>query len=561
MPTAPAKTKPLPKTPSEVTANEVKALIRARNPIIWIQTREEPRVERFLMEAIAKAGYIPYTWDVGEGLTVDPTRPPLPTLAALEATLEKIKEASMVLAPLPGAPPESDLRKRIVWIMRDMPAWITGNAQARALRKLRNLARRLPGTPRETAQVIIVLSPQADIPPELNDHVAVVKWPLPDRVEIARSFDACVANQPTLTVTRAVREAAIDAAVGLSDEQAMSCFARTMSNRRIDPKVIANEKKRIVARDGLIEWHDPIPEGLSAVGGLNELKGWLIEREDAFGEEARKYGLPMPKGAMLVGISGCGKSLTSKTIATAWSRPLLRIDLGALKGGVVGKSEGNLRNAFETIGAIGRCVVWFDEIEKALQGAMGGSRDGGVSADQLGYVLKWMDDNKGEAFVIATANDIRAILDNCPELLRKGRFDEIFFVDLPNLSERVEILKITLRHFKRDNLKLDLNKIASNADKFTGSEVASLVSSAMYAAFADGKREITTNDLLKVAKKVVPLSKTAGDKIDELRRWVNAGNARRATSLEEKPATVARIQREIREVDFTEDEDETEDAE
>jgi hypothetical protein len=550
------------RTKGEEAAGEVKALIRARNPLIWIVTREESRVERFLYEAVAAAGYLPYTWDVAEGVTYRMDQPPVTAQASLQAALDKIKEASLVAEPLPGVLP--DPRKRAVWILRDLPVWISGAGGAMNLRKMRNLAKRLSRTPSEVAQVMIVLSPHGEIPPELADHATVIKWPLPDREEITRIFDTCTQGKE-LGLTPTQRTGAIDAAVGLSSEEVMACFARSMTRKRIDPKIIAAEKKRIVARDGYIEWYDPIPEGLNAVGGLGELKEWLGQRASAFSEAARAYGLLPPKGVMLVGYSGCGKSLTAKAIATAWNMPLLRIDLGSLKGGTVGSSERALRNVFETIAAIGRCVVWFDEIEKALAGGLSGARDAGVSADQLGAILQWMQERKGEAFVVATANDIEVILQNAPELLRKGRFDEIFFVDLPNLSERPEIVKAALRASipaaRLPGLKIDLKKVAAATDKFTGAEVASLVPDAMISAFADDAREITTNDLLKVAKKIVPLSKTAGEKFATLRKWLDGGNARRASFPEDKPAPVARVQHETRQLDIIEDEDETEETE
>ena len=279
-----------------------------------------------------------------------------------------------------------------------------------------------------------------------------------------------------------------------------------------------------------------IPGGLDAVGGLDNLKAWLTARRLAYSAKAREYGLPAPKGALLAGVPGCGKSLTAKAIATAWGVPLLRVDLGALKSKFVGESEGNLRKAFRVIEAIGRCVVWFDEIEKALQGASSGSADGGVSADALGAVLSWMQERQGEAFVIATANDVTGLP---PELLRKGRFDEIWWIDLPTRQERAAILQTALTAHGRSKHRIDVVAVSDACDGFTGSEIAALVPDALFAAFADGGREITTEDLLTAAKTVTPLSKTAAEKIKALRAWAS-GRARPATSTE--PIEVARPQ-------------------
>ena len=265
---------------------------------------------------------------------------------------------------------------------------------------------------------------------------------------------------------------------------------------------------------------------LDAVGGLDNLKIWLQSRRLAYSAKARAYGLPPPKGALLVGVPGCGKSLTAKAIATAWGVPLLRVDLGALKSKFVGESEGNFRKAFRVIEAIGRCVVWLDEIEKALQGATSGSADGGVAADALGTVLSWMQERTGEAFVIATANDVEGLP---PELLRKGRFDDVWFVDLPNEIERDRVLAATLRSYGRAVEKIDVRAVARVCERFSGAELAALVPDALFAAFADNERDITTDDLIAAAKTVVPLSKTAGEKIDRLREWAK-GRARPATS-------------------------------
>lgn len=287
----------------------------------------------------------------------------------------------------------------------------------------------------------------------------------------------------------------------------------------------------------MLEWFDPLPGGIDAVGGLDVLKGWLAQRRLAYSPKARAYGLPSPKGAFLVGPPGTGKSLTAKAIATAWGVPLLRLDMGALKSKFVGDSEANIRKAFATIEAIGRCVVWIDEIEKALAGASDGSADGGVSGDALGAVLNWMQERQGEAFVVATANDVSKLP---PELLRAGRFDAVWFLDLPTLDERAEILNAALNaHGRPPRDPIDAWKVAEASEGFTGSEIAAIVPNAMFAAFSDGEREITKADLLEAARAVVPLSKTAAEKIAALREW-SKGKARPASSPEVSDRGMAR---------------------
>jgi SpoVK/Ycf46/Vps4 family AAA+-type ATPase len=293
--------------------------------------------------------------------------------------------------------------------------------------------------------------------------------------------------------------------------------------------LIANEKKRIIAKDKVLEWHDPLPGGLDDVGGLDLLKRWLISHTAAYSPDARAYGLPLPKGVLLVGVPGCGKTYTAKAFATALACPLVRLDLNALKGKFVGQSEQNLRTAIRVIEALGRVVVWIDEIEKSLQGATSDSADGGVSSDALGTMLSWMQERTSGAFVIATANDVSKLP---PELLRKGRFDEIFFVDAPNATERLDVLKAALRSHKRPADCVDAPaQVVKATEGFTGSEIANLVPEAMFAAYSDGKRQINTDDLIEAARNVVPLTTTAKEKVAALRAWAKE-RARPATSIE-----------------------------
>jgi hypothetical protein len=536
------KTEEAPKTRSQQVAADVSALIRSRSSCLWVVTKEEARVESHLVAAIAAAGYSPRFWDIAQGVVID--NRPVENTNDPGAMLDLITTASKVT--------NAEFKKRGVWILRDLPPWLEGQGGLRTLRAMRNNAKALSRTARDVAQAMIVLSPSAQVPPELSGHATVIEWPLPDRAEIAGMLDNAVEgmrSEMPAGITAAVREAAIDAAVGLSGEEAQACFARSLVQRRIDPAMIAGEKKRVVAQGGLLEWYDPIPEGLGAVGGLDQLKDWLNERKMAFTPKAREYGLPSPKGALLIGVSGCGKSLTAKATATAFDRPLLRLDLGSLKNKYVGGSEANLRKALNIIASVGRCVVWLDEVEKALAGATQGAADGGVSADVLGTLLSWMQERQGEAFVVATANDISGLP---PEFLRKGRFDEVWFIDLPNATERVEVLKAALRTHKRSGVKIDHAKVAAACEQFTGSEIAAIVPDALFLAFADKAREIKTEDLIKAAGRVVPLVKTMPEKIKELRKWAGE-RARPATS----PEKITRVQHERtgRQVDLEEMED------
>lgn len=491
-------------------------------------------MERHLFEAAAAANYTLRTWDTAQGVCKYAGEPERYGDPDISVTLRTIGERGS----------NKGISDRCVWVMRDAPVWFEGLPGAQPMRVLRNLARSLPNAPRDNAQAIIIITPSGNVPPELAAHATVIEWPLPDRAEIASILDAAIEALPDGIKDHAApngtRDAAIDAAVGLTGEEAQACFANSLVQlRKIDPKLISREKRRVIAREKVIEWFDPLPGGIDAVGGLDVLKGWLAQRKQAYTPEARAFGLPAPKGALLVGPPGTGKSLTAKAIATAWGVPLLRLDLGALKSKFVGDSEANIRKAFEVIETIGRCVVWIDEIEKALAGATQGGADGGVSSDALGSILSWMQERQGEAFVLATSNDVEALP---PELLRKGRFDEVWFVDLPTVSERGDIVIAAMAaHGRGANRTVDFVTVADATETFTGSEIAALVPDAMFAAFADGAREITTEDLLTAARSVVPLSKTAAEKITKLREWAK-GRARRASSPQaEKESSSKRV--------------------
>jgi MoxR-like ATPase len=509
-------------TRGQLVAADIAALLRARNPLLWVVTREEARAEGLLFEAAAAANYNAHTWDVAAGpLDFDGTATRgMADYADPGNMLDAISARSKASAP-----------SRDLWIMRDLPIWLDGAMGAQTLRKLRNLARALPSVYRNQAQAIVILTTSATVPPDLAGHATVIEMPLPDRDEIAAILDAAIESLPDEyrndAAPNGTRDAAIDAAVGLTGEEAAGCYARSLvQSKKIDPATVANEKKRIIARERVLEWFDPLPGGLDAVGGLDNLKQWLVKRRDAYSAKARAYGLPAPKGVFLAGVPGCGKSLTAKAVSTFFNCPLLRLDMGALKSKFVGDSVANIRKAFAVIAAIGRCVVWIDEIEKALAGgAPGASADGGVSSDALGAILNWMQERQGEAFVIATANDVASLP---PELLRKGRFDEVFFVDLPTDIERRAILSAALKKNGRPGAAINIARVTATCVDFTGSEIAELVPDAMYAAFADDARELTTDDLLNAAGTVVPLAKTAEEKLKTLREWAK-GRARPAS--------------------------------
>jgi len=508
------------KTAGAQCAGDISALLRARNPLIWCVSREEARTERILLEACAAAGYAPRFWDCANGIS----------------TYDGSTINAGAIDPAAALAAVRDNTERAVWVLRDLPAWLRDPTVTRALR---SLCRSLPMAPRDQARAIIVVTPSAEIPPELAGHAIVVDVPLPDRAEVAQLLDAAIAALPEELRAGAApngqRDAAIDGALGLTAEEAQSTFARSLIvNRRVDPVTVSGEKRRVISRERVLEWFDPLPAGLAGVGGLENLKAWLTQRRAAFSPAARAYGLRAPKGVLLVGVPGCGKSLSAKAIAAAWQMPLLRLDLGALKSKFVGDSEANIRKALKVAETVSPCILWLDEIEKALAGATQGAADGGVSGDALGTILNWMQERAGSVFVVATANDVSKLP---PELLRKGRFDEVFFVDLPTATERAAILHAALREYGRDD-GIDCAPLADMTADFTGAELAALVPDAMFAAFADGARPPTAKDLVDAARVTVPLARTAAERIKALREWAQ-GRARPASIADARPEGAA----------------------
>lgn len=515
---------------------DVTALLRSRSPLLEVVTPEESRAELSLIPAINRAGYIAHTWDMAAGARTSDGTDENSDLGIKDGDPDGLLD---MIRDRRGS--------RDVWILRDFPEWFGGGgAGAITMRRLRNLARPdgLPSKEKDDAQSIIILTPELSVPPQLANHTTVLEFPLPERQQIAELLDDAVnsavqgilANPknklPEDEIERRVRngsdDAAISAAIGLSGEGAQATFAKSLvQHKKLDPATISAEKKRVISRDGLLEWVDPRPGGLANVGGLDEFKAHVLGSATAYTPEARAYGLPSPKGVFLMGVSGCGKSELAKAIGSEFNMPLIRMDLGKLKSKYVGSSEQNLRNALNTIDAIGRCEVWVDEVEKAMAGATGGSNDGGVSADALGTILTWMQERSGDAYVVFTANDVESLP---PELMRKGRFDEVFWVDLPTAPERAAIITATLPKFPKadgttrtaDSLEIELATVVEVTDTFTGAEVAQLVPEALKLAFMDGPREPTTEDLVLAAKRTVPMALSQERKLTELRdKWAS----------------------------------------
>jgi SpoVK/Ycf46/Vps4 family AAA+-type ATPase len=362
------------------------------------------------------------------------------------------------------------------------------------------------------------------LPAELEHEITHVDFSLPDPTRLGAVLDGILKSAKLKNVHEVVKEAALQSALGLTTTEAENAFALSVvETRGIDPKVIAREKARTLKRNGLVEVVEAITS-LDDIGGLGQLKEWLQRRGGAFSASAKAYGLPAPKGLLIVGIPGTGKSLTAKATAGAFGLPLLRLDMGRVFGGIVGQSEANLRSVIQTAEAIAPCVLWIDEIEKGFSGSKSsGSTDGGTSSRVFGSFLSWMQEKDQPVFVVATANDVSKLP---PEFLRKGRFDEMSFVDLPDPQERAQIWDIVIKRHGRRPADFDTVTLSRACEQFTGAEIEAVFIDALHEAYAEG-REPGPKDVLDAMANTVPLAQLMDGQISALRHWAK-GRAREA---------------------------------
>lgn len=489
---------------------EIEELIRARQPLIGIVSPEEARVEAALREVARRLRKPVVTWSCTGGLATDGTAP-----ARTAPTAEPLKALEEVLQQVEPA----------LFVFHDLHPWLN-RQHPTVVRRLREVARAL----KESRKTLILVSPSLDLPPELETETAVIQFPLPGETELAGLLDRVAAEfeahpAVTMDLDAAGRERFAQAARGLTLTEAESALARllvrhTRLGSDLLPELV-HEKRRLIARSGLLEFCETT-ESFATVGGLDGLKGWLRVRERAFTREARDFGLPAPRGMLLLGVQGCGKSLCAKAAAALWQAPLLRFDAGRLFSSLVGSSEENARRAIAVAESIAPAVLWVDEIDKAFAGMRGsGSVDAGTTARVFGTFLTWLAEKQAPVFVAATANDLTHLP---PELLRKGRFDELFFVDLPAEAERREIFAIHLRKRRRQPEAFDLAALAAAADGCSGAEIEQAIINGLCEAFHEG-RKLTDADVLRALQETVPLARTMSESITRLRDWAH-GRAR-----------------------------------
>ena len=486
--------------------DELLLLLRARYPVIYVATLEEERVEQAIATSAQQLNNRSvYTWDFVDGYQGNLNDAGVGRRNPLQA-LEHIEK-------LPESVPA-------LFVLRDYHRFLDDVAIAR---KLRNLSRRF----KSQAKNILLLAPQVQIPDDLAETITVLEFALPD-VETIRAEVTRLLGGLNVRLSPADLDTLVQSCQGLSIERIRRVLARGLAAqgtfRADDIDLVLEEKRQTIRQTQILDFY-PAKEQISEIGGLDNLKDWLLRRGNSFSEKARQYGLPYPRGLLLVGIQGTGKSLTAKAIAHHWHLPLLRLDVGRLFAGLIGESESRTRQMIQISEALAPCILWIDEIDKAFAG-VDGRGDSGTSSRVFGTFITWMAEKTSPVFVVATANNIQALP---PELLRRGRFDEIFFVGLPTQEERKAIYEVHLSRHRAHNLhNYNLERLAYETPNFSGAEIEQAIIEAMHIGFSQD-RDFNTDDILEAASQIVPLARTAQEQVEALQAWAASGKARLAS--------------------------------
>lgn len=490
---------------------EISLLLRAKYPILYIISWEERRIVDALKDVARERRKQLYGWTVTNGIFPldDYQGQPIDS-----ATSDPLRALEFIASSNESA----------IFVLKDFHYYLDeqhGLADYPLIvRRLRDITEGL----KISYKTLIILSPILHFPIELEKDITVLDYSLPTRKELEKSIDLVLKsvrerNDLRIKLDEQSKEKILKAAQGLTCTECENVLARSLvQTRALDIDVILTEKKQIIRRSKILEYFDA-QEDMSLVGGMPLLKEWLAKRSLAFSERARAFGLPEPRGLLLLGVQGAGKSLVAKAISSQWQLPLLRLDLGSVFGELVGASEQNMRTALRLAESVAPCLLWLDELEKGLAGSASSHlSDAGTTARVFGSFLTWMQEKTQPVFVVATANDISILP---PEILRKGRFDEIFFIDLPNHDERAEIFAIHLARRGRNPLSFHLDDLAQKSAGFSGAEIEQVIISGLYDAFESG-RDLLDEDLLKNLLETIPLSKTMEQQVTALCNWAHS---------------------------------------
>lgn len=482
-------------------------LLKARYPLIYILTSEEERVEYLLKYSTKK--YLSrayYSWDFIDGYKGNPNDAGFASRNPIEAL-----DLPGKLTPETGA----------VFILKDYDNFLKDFS---IVRKLKNLSKSLKTQPKN----IIIISSELVIPDSLKEFITVVEFPLPSYDEIFEELTRLVKSLQQTVSPKTVGNLAV-ACQGLSMERIRRVLSKIIAQwgeiNELSSPLILEEKKQIIQKTQLLEFC-LANKTISDLGGLDNFKNWLKLRSNAFSQAAIDYGLPYPKGLLLVGVQGTGKSLTAKVIAKEWNLPLLRLDFGRLFASLVGQSESRIRKTITIAEALSPCILWVDEIDKAFANSQN-SGDNGTTNRVLATFITWLSEKVSPVFVVATANNIDWIP---PEVIRKGRFDEVFFLTLPNFKERRAIFQVHLQKVRPEtSTTYELELLSKITKNFSGAEIEQLVIEAMRLGFSE-ERDFTTEDMITVVQRFVPLAQTKSKEIKQLMEWAESGKVALASS-------------------------------
>lgn len=496
---------------TEAVLNDIRARIEAGYPLLFLKTSEEDRWEKELAELALEIERGIVTWTITRGL-----QPPL------SGENGQAPSVAQLLDEL-GQYPEDHL-----FLVKDFHPFLNDPIIIRRLRDL------LPDLIAHR-KTLLIFGPVSVVPLELEKDSVKVELPIPDYEDLREEFDEVLAQlreqQPNfMNLTPDDEDRLIKAVMGLTAQESRKAWMRALRGRdALTDEVfttLISEKRTLASGSDLLEFYD-LDENVNDIGGLDQLKDWMSKRAEAYSPRAREQGIPLPKGMLLLGVQGCGKSLTARATARLLSFPLMRLDIAALLGSARGESEKNMRNVLSLVESIAPAVLWLDEIEKGFAGVEG---DTGGAADAtmlrlVGTFLTWMAEIQKPIFVVATANSVENLP---PEMLRRGRFDELFFVDLPNFEERQHIIGIHLKKRGWKTEQFDVTDLARRSEGFSGAELEQIVVTALIDAFGNG-RVLSQEELERAWRTTVPLSVTMEDKIFALRNWAQ-DRCRRATS-------------------------------
>ena len=487
--------------------DELTLLLKARYPVIFINTIEEDRVEYVIRKHIKTSlNRSIYSWDFVDGYTNNPNNEGF----AKRNPLQALELVERLTSETPA-----------IFLLKDFNRFL---ADISISRKLKNISRMLKLQPKS----IIIIGSDFNIPKELQDLITVIQFQLPVEGEISQELTRLI-NSLNINVNADLFESLTQACQGLSLERIRRVLSKIIATyKTIDENsisILLSEKKQIISQTEILEYWS-VNEKITNIGGVENLKDWLKKRKSSFSLQAANYGLPTPRGLLLVGIQGTGKSLTAKAIASEWQLPLLKLDVGKLFGGIVGESESRLRQMIEVSETLAPCILWIDEIDKAF--SINESKgDSGTSNRVLATFISWLSEKTKPVFVVATANNI----DLLPlEIIRKGRFDEIFFLDLPQTQERAQIFQIHIEEFRPNTWEsFDYEKLAQLSEAFSGAEIKQSIVEAMYHAFYE-QREFTTEDICFALNELIPLAQLESTQTIKLQNWASSGRIRLASS-------------------------------